>query len=196
MKNALRLLALAFAALAGFSFSTPASAVAVLVDPADFSIVEGPGQYTVSNHSSSWYIYGFGVSNPSAANLGASASTDFSNWSGHVLTLDFGSGAIPAFGYASADANLANINNPFLTSVDLSHYIGPGGTSDRFFFTGAQASVFGMLLVNLNGIETTINGVTSDVSATPLPAALPLFASGGALLGFLGWRRKRKLVSG
>jgi hypothetical protein len=28
--------------------------------------------------------------------------------------------------------------------------------------------------------------------ATPLPAALPLFASGGALLGFLGWRRKRK----
>jgi hypothetical protein len=27
---------------------------------------------------------------------------------------------------------------------------------------------------------------------TPLPAALPLFASGGGLLGFLGWRRKRK----
>ena len=31
-------------------------------------------------------------------------------------------------------------------------------------------------------------------AATPLPAALPLFASGGALLGFLGWRRKRKQI--
>jgi hypothetical protein len=29
---------------------------------------------------------------------------------------------------------------------------------------------------------------------TPLPAILSLFASGGALLGFLGWRRKRKLA--
>ncbi len=32
----------------------------------------------------------------------------------------------------------------------------------------------------------------SETSATPLPAALPLFASGGGLLGFLGWRRRRK----
>ncbi len=28
--------------------------------------------------------------------------------------------------------------------------------------------------------------------ATPLPAALPLFASGLGALGLLGWRRKRK----
>ena len=36
-----------------------------------------------------------------------------------------------------------------------------------------------------------------DVSVNavvPLPAALPLFASGGALFGFLGWRRKRKAI--
>jgi len=31
----------------------------------------------------------------------------------------------------------------------------------------------------------------SDV-ATPLPAALPLFATGLGALGLLGWRRKRK----
>lgn len=30
---------------------------------------------------------------------------------------------------------------------------------------------------------------------TPLPAALPLFASGGGLLGFLGWRRKKKATA-
>jgi hypothetical protein len=33
---------------------------------------------------------------------------------------------------------------------------------------------------------------TSFSSATPLPAALPLFASGLGALGLLGWRRKRK----
>jgi hypothetical protein len=29
-------------------------------------------------------------------------------------------------------------------------------------------------------------------TATPLPAALPLFATGLGALGLLGWRRKRK----
>jgi hypothetical protein len=32
----------------------------------------------------------------------------------------------------------------------------------------------------------------TPVSPTPLPAALPLFASGLGALGFLGWRRKRR----
>ena len=33
------------------------------------------------------------------------------------------------------------------------------------------------------------------VSAVPLPAALPLFASGLGVLGLLGWRRKRKALA-
>jgi hypothetical protein len=33
---------------------------------------------------------------------------------------------------------------------------------------------------------------TSVSSATPIPAALPLFAGGLGVLGLLGWRRKRK----
>lgn len=37
--------------------------------------------------------------------------------------------------------------------------------------------------------------VESLDSATPLPAALPLFASGLGALGLLGWRRKRKAAS-
>jgi hypothetical protein len=40
-------------------------------------------------------------------------------------------------------------------------------------------------------------GVVQDgaPAATPLPAALPLFAGGAALLGYLGFRRKRKALA-
>ncbi len=38
-------------------------------------------------------------------------------------------------------------------------------------------------------------GGGSDLQATPLPAALPLFASGLSALGLLGWRRKRKAAA-
>jgi hypothetical protein len=36
---------------------------------------------------------------------------------------------------------------------------------------------------------------TSSVVTTPLPAALPLFATGLGALGLLGWRRKRKAAA-
>jgi hypothetical protein len=39
---------------------------------------------------------------------------------------------------------------------------------------------------------TLVNGT---VSATPVPAALPLFATGLAVMGLLGWRRKRKAAA-
>jgi hypothetical protein len=41
-----------------------------------------------------------------------------------------------------------------------------------------------------NGIGTFAG--EADVAATPLPAALPLFAGGLGVMGLLGWRRKRK----
>ena len=39
-------------------------------------------------------------------------------------------------------------------------------------------------------VRLAVSGVA--ISATPLPAALPLFATGIGALGLLGWRRKRK----
>jgi hypothetical protein len=43
-------------------------------------------------------------------------------------------------------------------------------------------------LVFSNGIDNS----GDDMSATPVPATLPLFAGGLGALGLLGWRRKRK----
>jgi hypothetical protein len=39
---------------------------------------------------------------------------------------------------------------------------------------------------------TASGTATPETGATPLPAALPLFATGIGGLGLLGWRRKRK----
>jgi hypothetical protein len=46
---------------------------------------------------------------------------------------------------------------------------------------------------NRIGKDFYVSGAT--VSAVPLPGALPLFASGAGLLGYLGLRRKRKALA-
>jgi hypothetical protein len=74
---------------------------------------------------------------------------------------------------------------------------GPGG-----LITGGGPNALCMVGPGLLGgdgaydplVELTSFTVT-PVSATPLPAALPLFASGLGALGLLGWRRKRKNVA-
>ena len=43
---------------------------------------------------------------------------------------------------------------------------------------------------NAQSVEATVVSVVQ----TPVPAALPLFATGLGLLGLLSWRRKRKAV--
>jgi hypothetical protein len=43
---------------------------------------------------------------------------------------------------------------------------------------------------NINSHLTALAGTFTAVAATPIPAALPLFASALGLFGFLGWRRK------
>ncbi len=43
-----------------------------------------------------------------------------------------------------------------------------------------------------NNVQTLSFTLTPVSSETPLPAALPLFATGLGALGLLGWRRKRK----
>ncbi len=185
------------AACIGLSFVTPVYATSTVnpPNPDDFQISESPGQYTVSNLSTAWYIWGFGVSNPAAVS-GATATSTFTNWSGVVTQLDFGQSIpVSAFAYATGDADLSDINNPVLITVNLANYIGPGMTVDKFHFTpGVVASDFGLLLIDANGDLAQVNGITTDAT-TPLPAALPLFASGAGVLGFFGWRRKRKAIA-
>lgn len=48
---------------------------------------------------------------------------------------------------------------------------------------------------NFDYLDETFVVTNVATNATPLPGALPLFASGLACLGLLGWRRKRKAAT-
>jgi hypothetical protein len=57
------------------------------------------------------------------------------------------------------------------------------------------ASAMRLMFEDFNGAGSTAGNAYFDnitITATPVPAALPLFASGLGALGLLGWRRKRK----
>jgi len=64
-------------------------------------------------------------------------------------------------------------------------------TLDLAFYLGGQSDAG--LGNHLNSVQQApANVVFTPVAQTPLPAALPLFATGLGALGLLGWRRKRK----
>jgi len=48
---------------------------------------------------------------------------------------------------------------------------------------------------NINSHLTALAGTFTAVAATPIPAALPLFASALGLFGFMGWRRKAAITA-
>lgn len=78
-----------------------------------------------------------------------------------------------------------------------------GDSNQNFFYNNANAQ---FSQDGFSVLDGTSNGNTSNTvvaafrlnapptSVVPLPAALPLYGSGLAILGFISWRRKRKAV--
>jgi hypothetical protein len=66
-------------------------------------------------------------------------------------------------------------------------------SSDRLSLDYAHAEQWPGPIIHYDEASTSTLGTWSrSDSAVPLPAALPLFASGLGVMGVLGWRRKRK----
>jgi hypothetical protein len=92
-------------------------------------------------------------------------------------------------------------NNSF-SSCDSTSGLAACATHMIFYSLDDVAHTFGAttnsVTENADGTFqfVTANGVNTydGVSQVPLPAALPLFATGLGALGLLGWRRKRKAV--
>jgi hypothetical protein len=79
-----------------------------------------------------------------------------------------------------------NLNGSVLPSSPFFSYLeGTNTAAVLLQFSGDQS----FAIASANGLS---GSVTYDYTAAPLPAALPLFATGIGGLGLLGWRRKPK----
>jgi hypothetical protein len=85
--------------------------------------------------------------------------------------------------------NISGIVSP-VTTAD---FTGSGTIKALLTIFNDRGSVTATWTANQPGQGLTLTyDYTPATSATPLPAALPLFATGLGALGLLGWRRKRK----
>jgi len=178
--------------------TTAAQAVSVLPpppSPSDFQVLEsescdGPfctGQFTVTNNSSAWSIYGFAVGNPSANVPFEQAQTTQDNWSAGKECFTFiGSSCSNSFVYNDNDGDLLS---------GLSTDIGPGQSSNKFTFgLILLASPVVLDLVNAGGGTSSVQFDATDVPA-PEPASLAVLGAGLlGLAGVLRWRRAKPAV--
>jgi len=153
-------------------------------------------------------LTGFGASITGTITTdGTIGAINDSNLVGFSLTLTQGSNSALVTGPLSS-SSVNNISWASTTSAGLFNF--DFGAGAQYFFLGSISSSFvcftgpgagcghGDIEMRINGspfIESGsfYQGLTAIGTAeTPLPAALPLFATGLAGLGVLGWFRKRK----
>jgi hypothetical protein len=94
----------------------------------------------------------------------------------------------------SATISSVFTNRDFLVEMSVFALAqGPSMTAttflDPYFFLDQNLVDLGYSIITSPGIGNSL------ASATPLPAALPLFATGLGSLGLLGWRRKKKATA-
>jgi hypothetical protein len=142
--------------------------------------------------------YGFGTS------LGMYgydyASTPKTDQMGYLYYVELGNLSAHQTGYNPSAINLGPFANVFAdgsvywTRTLDTHFSHSGVYWDYYFgFTGGFQGE-GLNISNGEYGMALITGFppNTQLGDTPLPAALPLFASGLGALGLLGWRRKRK----
>jgi hypothetical protein len=163
--------------------------------------------FTLSNTDT---VTGLTYDSQFLSGLASYVSTNWSIWSTNPYT-SFASG--PAYSGTLTGVNSADANSMTLTTITgLSVVLTAGtywiGLSNNLSGSDDQSSYGAVSSLN-TGTSTyqllgdgerlnnpanqeafTIDG-TSGISATPLPAGLPLFAGGLGAMGLLGWRKKR-----
>lgn len=110
------------------------------------------------------------------------------------------------------ESDTSDYINVFTSSTNTTHLgywdddVDPGIPSNvaccsdpQAIFVAATTGIYTVGVFGLGGASGvphayTIQAIGSTASVVPVPAALPLFGTGLAVMGFIGWRRKRKLT--
>jgi len=105
----------------------------------------------------------------------------------------FALGPTPSLNYTvslgSHSFNIASIPTVQLMSLSFTAASTELGALLTFVTTQNLDNVHGPVISGISVSET------AAVAATPIPAALPLFASGLGGLGFMGWRRRQRATA-
>jgi hypothetical protein len=141
------------------------------------------------------------VSSPFTTSEKVTGSVTFSSALGN--SVPFGSATPIAFSFSDgAGDTISNLND---TSFAFFFGTNPSGgiSSWEVEVTSASASISSFTgedeVTGTSGSQFGLSFVGGQwgpaISATPLPAALPLFAGGLGAMGLLGWRKKRKTAA-
>jgi hypothetical protein len=131
------------------------------------------------------------INNSSGAANGGFVSAD-------VTASGFGPSSLGPFGPYTSFISLGPLSNPVNEELQLGS--SSGTALDLGFVTPSASSLVGytggpLIFANVilpPPLESIFNSSSGSLTETPLPATLPLFATGLGAFGLLGWRRKRK----
>jgi hypothetical protein len=136
------------------------------------------------------------------------------NYMSNIQVFDSGTSGLVAGGLyslgatsAPSELHLVNPSQTFLIAIDFGPNLGTGDEPSSVglinyytYSTTSCSSPCGGLpngglvtfISSASGVNVTGEAIPIAFSPTPLPAALPLFATGLGAMGLIGWRRKRK----
>jgi len=188
-----------------------AHAISITQNTADFISYPGPSINLTPTSSSLWSIQyksvqgvyrspfenfdgslgpGYGITNPFAS-IQAGGFALY-NFDGPENSFSMLWGSPDAFNTLSFYSGVNGAGSVLLTLTGSDMLIQTFGHDLLQIDFGDQFFQSVLLTTSANAFEYTNMQASDPVLATPIPPALPLFATGLSALGLLGWRRKRK----
>ena len=134
----------------------------------------GAGSKLILYNFTGQFVTGGALVTPTSGTI---AFTEAGGGISDILTFSYTGGGV---------GGTATLTGSLVSDTDLISLIPPQGAS-----VVSEGTPF-----TFNNTNISASAVSDVDSVVPLPAALPLFATGLAGLGLLGWRRKRKAQAG